>query len=121
MYDDENTTTTEAPTVADFLEEWGFLLKEGSGAPERGQIERIDAFWCQRGDCSETNIAALIALTGDQWAAVVSWCDTTGYGCQDGTDWKVCATRGEAISQGLDKESRGHLGLALPGEIAVTL
>jgi hypothetical protein len=112
---EENETTTTAPTVSEFRQEWGFLLGE-PGAPFADEIERIDAYWCTRGDLSETNLAALLALTGGSWAALVSWCDTTGYGCQDGTDWKVCATREEAISQGLDLEARRHLGLELSGE-----
>jgi hypothetical protein len=119
MYD-ENSTTTEIPTVSEFRQEWGFLLEE-PGAPFADEIERVDAYWCTYGDLSETNVAALLALAGGSWAALVSWCDTTGYGCQDGTDWTVRATREEAISQGLDKESRGHLGLALPGEETVAL
>jgi hypothetical protein len=128
---EENQITTTAPTVSEFRQEWGFLLEE-PGAPfadeiervdafwctrgDLSEIERVDAFWCTRGDLSETNLAALLALTGGSWAALVSWCDTTGYGCQDGTDWKVCATREEAISQGLDLEARRYLGLELSGE-----
>jgi hypothetical protein len=114
---DENATTTTVPTLTEFLDEWAFLLTE-PGAPARDDITGVDAYWCTRGDLSETNVAALLTLTGDRWAALVSWCDTTGYGCQNGTDWKVCATREEAISQGLDKDARGRLGVALPGETA---
>ena len=115
MNDLENTATTTPPQIDEWLTEWGFLLTE-PGAPALGEITGIHAYWCSRGDLSETDMAALFALTGDRWAALVTWCDTTGYGCQDGTTWRVCATRDEAISQGLDLASRRMLGLELPGE-----
>lgn len=115
MTDLENTTDTTTPTLDAFVAEWGFLLTE-RGAPALGEITGVDAYWCHRGDLSETSLAALLTLTGARWAALVSWCDTTGYGCQDGTDWRISATREAAISQGLDLEARRALGLELPGE-----
>jgi hypothetical protein len=111
------TVTTTPPTLDEFLTEWGFLLTE-PGAPDRDEITSIDAYWHwhEEDGGSESDLAALLRLTGGRWASLTSWCDYTGYGCQDGTDWRVFATRGEALTQGLDLEARRRLGLELPGE-----
>jgi hypothetical protein len=82
--------------------------------PER--VARVDASWVVEGDYSETNIAALVELTDGSWAAVMAWCDTTGWDCQSDVQWKWGPTRDLVISQGLDRPSRERLGLALPGE-----
>ena len=78
------------------------------------RIARTDASWSEDGDCAETSLAALVELTDGSWAAVMAWCDTTGWGCRSDVQWKWAPTRELAISQGLDRESRARLNLSLP-------
>ena len=77
--------------------------------PER--IARIDASYLNEGDYAETDLAALVELTDGTWAAVMAWCDTTGWGCQSGVQWKWGRTREDVISQGLDNAAREAMGL----------
>ncbi|MFE5332512.1 hypothetical protein ACFRCG_39660 [Embleya sp. NPDC056575] len=80
-------------------------------------VAEVTHAWARQGDYAELNLAALMRLTDGSWAAVAAWCDTSGWDCQSGVDWAV-GTREHVISQGLDLESRRHLGLTLPGESA---
>ena len=97
---------------------WGSLYEYASGdVPEPDQIAEITHLWAVSPEgYGSTDIAFLARLTNDQWATCVAWSDTSGFGCQQGVDWRINPTREAAISQGLDKESRTHLGLSLPGE-----
>jgi hypothetical protein len=90
---------------------------QGSQIPEPGHIVEITNLWATSPEgWGSTDINILGRLADDRWFTVVAWSDTTGFGCQYGADWRINATREEAISQGLDKEARAHLGLSLPGE-----
>ena len=97
---------------------WDALYTYGAGAiPEPAQIATIDRLWATSPEgYGSTDIAFLARLDDDRWATCVAWSDTSGFGCQQGVDWRINDTRELAISQGLDKESRAHLGLSLPGE-----
>jgi hypothetical protein len=97
---------------------WRSLFEYADGpAPEPDSIEIVTDVWAVSPDgYGSVNIALLALLTDGRWASCVAWADTTGFGCQQGVDWRVQPTRELAISQGLDKESRAHLGLSLPGE-----
>jgi hypothetical protein len=81
------------------------------------RIARVDLKF---GDSPEgygsNNIAVLVELTDGTWAACMAWADTTGWGCQCEVQWKWARTRDEAISQGLDREARRKLGVALSGD-----
>lgn len=107
--------TTEMP-----LDEWDwsalFEYAEGT-TPAPAAITEITHLWSISPEGYASRDIALIARLHDgQWATCVAWSDTSGFGCQQGVDWRVQPTRELAISQGLDKESRAHLGLSLPGE-----
>lgn len=97
---------------------WSALYEYAEGdAPEPEQIAAIDRLWATSPEgYASTDIALIARLTDGRWATCVAWSDTSGFGCQQGVDWRINDTRELAISQGLDKESRAHLGLALPGE-----
>lgn len=106
------TIKTES-TVEEFLANFGFLCDPEDGGPGRDMIARVDLYYEEQGSWAETDLCAVFELTDGQWASVVSWCDTTGYGCRDGTDWYVSAHRDQVINLGLDLGSRIRLGLAL--------
>lgn len=97
---------------------WSALFEYSDGpAPEPDSIEIVTDLWATSPEGGgSTDIALLARLTDGRWASCVAWSDYTGFGCQQGVDWRVNDTRELAISQGLDKESRTHLGLSLPGE-----
>ncbi|MFH8792262.1 hypothetical protein [Streptomyces sp. NPDC017941] len=106
---------TEVP-----LDEWTWhSLYEyaDTDVPAPEQIVEITHLWAVSPEgYGSTDIALVARLYDGRWATCVAWSDTSGFGCQQGVDWRVNATQELAISQGLDKESRKHLGLSLPGE-----
>lgn len=53
---------------------------------------------------------AVFELKDGRYATVVSWCDYTGWGCQDGGEARIAATEEEAINFGLDGGHRSILG-----------
>lgn len=107
--------TTDAP-----LDEWDWsaIFEYGEGdVPDATAIAGISALWSTSPEgYASRDIAFIAKLHDGRWATCVAWSDTTGFGCRQGVDWRINGTRELAISQGLDKESRAHLGLSLPGE-----
>ena len=97
---------------------WRSLYEYAAGeVPEPAQIAEVTDLWAISPEgYGSTDIALVARLTDGQWATCVAWSDTTGFGCQEDVAWRINATREAAISRGLDKESRVHLGLSLPGE-----
>lgn len=85
--------------------------------PQPDTIAEITHLWavCRDG-YADLDLALLARLTDGQWATCVAWSDTSGFDCRGDVDWHTADTREAAISQGLDKEARAHLGLSLPGE-----
>lgn len=67
-------------TTYDFTE----TLK-GLGIP-RGDVVRVHAATGEDGDLAEWRGAFLLELRSGKWVVVSGWCDTTGWGCQDGTE-----------------------------------
>jgi hypothetical protein len=124
------STTTETPTLEEFLAEWGETLcrnyYEGAsfaplGAPAPDitpeSIADIDLYYLyEGGSWAEQDMAAVVRLHDGNWAAVTGWCDTSGWGCQQGVEWRVTSTREDAIRYGLDKAARVALGVPLEGE-----
>lgn len=98
--------------------DWSALFEYADGtAPAPAAITEVTNLWSTSPEGYASRDIALVARLHDgQWATCVAWSDTSGFGCQQGVDWRVNDTRELAISQGLDKESRTHLGLSLPGE-----
>ncbi|MFI1942234.1 hypothetical protein ACH44C_34520 [Streptomyces purpureus] len=107
--------TTEVP-----LDEWLWhsLYEYAKGdVPAPEQITEVTDLWAISPEgYGSTEIAFLARLDGDRWASCVAWSDTSGFGCRQDVDWRINPTREAAIAMGLDKESRTHLGLSLPGE-----
>ncbi|MFB7647183.1 hypothetical protein ACFC0S_17025 [Streptomyces sp. NPDC056084] len=92
---------------------------QGASAPEPGHIVEITHLWATSPEgWGSTDINMIGRLVDNRWFTVVAWSDTSGFSCQQGVDWRINDTRDLAISQGLDKEARAHLGLSLPGEEA---
>lgn len=98
--------------------DWSALFEYAEGdAPEPSEIAGLSALWSISPEgYASRDIAFIAKLHDGRWATCVAWSDTSGFGCQQGVDWRINPTRELAISQGLDKESRAHLGLSLPGE-----
>lgn len=105
------------------LDEWTwrslYEFATGNEVPEPEQIAEVTHLWAISPEgYADTDIALLARLADGRWATCVAWSDTTGFGCQEDVAWRINSTRELAVSQGLDKESRVHLGLSLPGEEA---
>ncbi|WP_282698041.1 hypothetical protein [Streptomyces sp. CC208A] len=97
---------------------WSSLYEYATGdVPEPEQIAEITHLRAVSPEgWASTNIALLAHLTDGRSATCVAWSDTTGFGCQQGVDWRINDTREQAIAMSLDKESRSHLGLTLPND-----
>ena len=91
-------------------------VPKGLVTPSR--IVAIPHFWAVSNEGGGDRDVVLIAELRDGWASLTAWCDYTGWDCQSGGNWKWAATKDEIIKNGLDKEGRIRLGLALPGEVA---
>lgn len=52
--------------------------------PPVEHITRVLAAWGEDGDCAEWEGGFMLALDDGKIAYVTGWCDTTGWGCQDG-------------------------------------
>ncbi|MER7280489.1 hypothetical protein ABT369_39230 [Dactylosporangium sp. NPDC000244] len=61
------------------------------------------------------NFACVVELTDGTWAACMAWADYTGWGCQDGVEWRVAADLPSIVSYGLDCEGRQRLELTAGG------
>lgn len=114
------TLTAKFNTEATFDQwTWSSLYEYTKGqAPEPQHIAEVTHLWADSPEgFASTDIALLARLTDGRWATCVAWSDTSGFDCQGDVDWRINDTRELAISQGLDKESRVHLGLPLPSEV----
>lgn len=81
------------------------------------RIARVDLWFGESPEgYGSQDFVALVELTDGAWAACMAWADTTGWGCQDGVEWKVGPDRQLVIEQGLDRAARIKLGVALDGE-----
>lgn len=59
----------------------------------REDVKHVHAAWGDQGDYSEWSGGFLLELKDGRWAYLTGWCDTTGWGCQDGTDHKFYDAR----------------------------
>ncbi len=53
-----------------------------------GDIEAVTAAWGDQGALAEWTGGFVFRLKDGRWAYLSGWCDTTGWGCQDGADVK---------------------------------
>jgi hypothetical protein len=95
-----------------------FSVLDGSQVEDitHQRITHVEAYDVLDGDYAETDIVALAELSDGSWATVMAYCDTTGWDCQADAQWKWAPTRELAISQGLDREARRRLNVALPSD-----
>lgn len=81
--------------------------------------ERIARVYGWRAESPEgygsINFACVVELTDGTWAACMAWADTTGWGCQDGVEWRVARDLSDVVAYGLDQRGRTDLGMALEG------
>lgn len=90
------------------------VTQEERGSISLDRMKRVDAFHVGSPEgYASTEVFALVELV-DGWGTLVAWCDTTGWDCQSGGQWKWAATREEAIRNGLGTEERARLELSLP-------
>jgi hypothetical protein len=57
---------------------------DGESAIQNAELVRCVAAWGQNGDYSEWSGGFLVELKSGRFAYLTGWCDTTGWGCQDG-------------------------------------
>lgn len=79
------------------------------------RIARVHGMRADRGDYAEVNFACVVELTDGTWAACMAWADTTGWGCQDGVEWRVVRNLDDVIAYGLDQRGRERLALTTGG------
>jgi hypothetical protein len=75
-------------TVYDFSETLARLDKEEHGI-DRSDVSRCLAAYGRSGDYSEWEGGFLLELIDARLAWINGWCDTTGWGCQDGITVRV--------------------------------
>jgi hypothetical protein len=56
---------------------------------DMGDIESAIAAWGQHGDDAEWTGGFLLKLKDGRFAYIEGWCDTTGWGCQDGVETTI--------------------------------
>ena len=97
----------------DFLYLWRGVYEYGTGdKPDPSTIEEITDLWAispEGGDSVE--LVAVMRLIDGRYATCVAYADYTGFGCEHCVDWRINATKEDALSYGLDREARVHLGI----------
>ncbi len=53
---------------------------------EENDIKHVKAAWGYGDCCAEWSGGFLLELKDGRWLYLTGWCDTTGWGCQDGID-----------------------------------
>jgi len=88
-------------TVYDFAES----LKQS----KRKDVKRVAAAWGQNGSCAEWDGGFLCEMADGKWMYLTGWCDSTGWGCQDGIDVKMYDIQPdlESIDRDVSKYSEG--------------
>lgn len=95
------TTATEIITQAD------------KGPVTVNRVKAVKHMWTASEEgYSQVEVYAVVELV-DGWAALEAGCDTTGWDCQSGGQWKWAATYDDVIRNGLDESGRDRLGLTL--------
>jgi hypothetical protein len=49
-------------------------------------VETVLRAWGEHGDCAEWSGGFVLKLRDGRYAYATGWCDTTGWGCQDGAE-----------------------------------
>lgn len=53
---------------------------------QREDVARVEAAWGTQGDYAEWDGGFVIRMKDGRRLYLTGWCDTTGWGCQDGTE-----------------------------------
>ncbi len=108
----------EADSYGAYIDTNAYEILTGANkdAVTPARIAAVPHLWVESTEGYAQRDVVLLAELTDGWATLTAWCDTTGWDCQSGGSWKWAATKEDAIRNGLDKEGRIRLGLALPGE-----
>lgn len=56
-------------------------------------IERCTLAWGRNGEYAEWDGGFVFELKDGRWGLVAGWCDTTGWGCQDGAEVEFFGSR----------------------------
>lgn len=109
--------------------EWEMIFPDGSNGLYSGtysvvdgsqvedvtadRIARVLAFQVEEGDCAETDLKLLVQLDDGSFAACMAGCDTTGWDCQAGVEWRWAPSEAQIVEQGIDRATRLALGRQL--------
>lgn len=95
--------------------EWRNLA--GELTDERPDVaEVVDCWFNHNGDPAdegtgtELHVYAVVRFTDGRWGYVEAWNDFTGWGCQDGIDWRISDEGPERLYEvGMTDEGRARL------------
>lgn len=121
---------TDLPLAAGWdAYDWSQVLDDTPGEGHVGvsMIKAVEAMYSTNSEVMDaegfirgyydTDLAALVELHSGKWATLHAGNDTTGWGCHgDYVDWRIFASRDEAIRMGLTNQSRVWLKLELPDD-----
>lgn len=74
-------------------------------AIDAADIALVISAWGANGDCAEWSGGFVLALKDGRTAVLTGWCDTTGWGCQDGANlaFVEAVPTFETVNAGRDK------------------
>lgn len=81
-------------TSYDFNASW-----ERAGA---GDPKHVHLAWGYNGDFAEWSGGFIVETQSGAFVVIYGWCDTTGWGCQDGAESHVCLTLDQAKEWAVD-------------------
>jgi len=85
----------------------------------REQIEHVIAAWGEHGSCAEWEGGFLLKLKDGRHAYIWGWCDTTGWGCQDGAQVEYSDERPSlVVKRGTPQHIGGYLEVLGGGDPA---
>lgn len=81
-----------------------------AAAIDAASIERVVAAWGSQGCMSEWEGGFILKAKDGRWGYVWGWCDTTGWGCQDGAtvEW-YDAEPDRTIKRGTPQHMGGYI------------
>jgi hypothetical protein len=89
---------TEEELIETVLDELERAAKYGEDAVfEVSDISKWHCAYYREGDIRECDIAGIVTLTSGVIVWFEGWCDTTGWGCQDGFEWGNAETLDAAL------------------------
>lgn len=77
-------------------------------------VLEVTDWWVERGDYAEIDMCAIMRLTKGRWATLEAYCDTTGWGCQDGGEISIGDDYQSIIYFGMGDQMRRRLNIPIP-------